>query len=128
MCHIVLPTSVYFSILSGIILIVAPHVGAGLSVMCIIAAVIGFTSAVTVPLPGVLLRELVEPHQYATACGWMGVSMGLPNLSNYVLYGKYLTTLSFVMWNVCDVYHRCRDRFRCLWHGTFSQCPIEGVG
>ena len=88
-----LPTPVYFSMLSastGILLIAAPHVGRGMVVMCILSAVIGFTSAVTVPLPGVLLRELVEPQQYATACGWMGVSMGLPNLFNYVLYGKYI--------------------------------------
>ena len=88
-----LPTPVYFSILSaitGIILIAAPHVGTGMVVMCILSAVIGFAISGTVPMAGVLLRELVEPHQYATAIGWMGVSTGLPNLCSYVLYGKYV--------------------------------------
>ena len=89
------PTALFLAVLcfvSGILVCVIPHVGSGMALLSTFSGVVGFTTSAMMTVPANLLGELVEPHQYTVACGWMGIFMGLPNLYSYSLYGKCKTT------------------------------------
>ena len=107
-------------IVDGILLCLIPNVGSSMPSLATLSVLIGVTTSTMFTLPPTILRDIVSKEQYTLACGWTGISMGIPSLFANPLFGKYSFNTFILNVMVCNTAMCLMPDLLCLCLIHFS--------